>query len=207
MYANPAPIRSTRRLSGWASESSFNESTGNTQGMRFSSTPPASASTSVNHKDDDDDDADADDDEDGDAVVSELAGTVGAVVALAGAMAGAAPATGAPVGQGPAMSKRTWMPGAAPSTSTAAIADGLSLRWAESGTRADQRLPCQDCTTGAAGSITPPVSGKKASVLPASSACKPSTSTRSACPSTRPFAVACARSFGTRASAAENRSA
>ena len=202
MYANPAPIRSARRLSGWASESSFNESTGNTQGMRFSSTPPASASASVNHKDDDDAD-----DEDGDAVVSELAGTAGAVVALAGAMAGAAPATGAPVGQGPAMSKRTWMPAAAPSTSTAAIADGLSLRWAESGTRADQRLPCQDCTTGAAGSITPPVSGKKASVLPVSSACKPSTSTRSACPSTRLFAVACARSFGTRASAAENRSA
>ncbi len=99
------------------------------------------------------------------------------------------------------------MPVAVPATSTAGKVDGLSLRCADSGTRADQRLPRQACAIGAAGSITPPISGKNTSVLPATSAGRPSTSTTKAWPSTRAVATEPVAARGTRASAAANASA
>ena len=152
--------------------------------MRFSSRPPATASASAIHND--------------------AAGS-GGFGAAAGA-AESAMAPGAPAGHGPAMSNRTWMPVDAPSTNTAASDAGLSLRCAESGTRAVQRLPFQVCSTGAAGSITLPVSGKNASVLPATAAGSPSASITSAWPSTRPFTTAPGAARGMRACAAANAS-
>jgi hypothetical protein len=139
VYAMP-PRASARRSSACvAKPSTLSESTGKTQGMRFSSAPPASA--------------------------SKMAANTPREVAPAGTVAedGTCAEVTPSAGQAPLTAKLTCRPfGWLRVVSTACICDGLALRCADRGIAASQRSCCHCTGTAAALSITPSVSGKKA---------------------------------------------
>ena len=114
----------------WAKPSTFSDSTGNTQGIRFRRAPPrkAKASTPSQGRS---------------APLS--TGTDAGGAADAGAAA-AAPG----VGQGPAIAKLMGMPGAWwPAVITASMDAGLSLRWLDNGARSTSCPSFHSCASGA----------------------------------------------------------
>jgi hypothetical protein len=201
LYAMPDARRP--REPGAASPSTFSDSTGNTQGMRFSSAPPTSANSSAIGR-----------------PSAEPPAAFGEPCAVG--VAGAATAAGAPgvddvgghgvvtetvTARPAAPSTRAGWPSAEVATSTAGIAVGDSLRCGSSGTRVCHRSPFHAACCGAAFAITPAVSGRNSSVRPRQAAGSPSTCTTTASPSTVAFAAAPGTARGTAALAASNSAA
>ena len=185
VYANP-PASRTRPSCAWmAKPTTFSDRTGNTQGIRFSNAPPASANKN--------------------AAAQPSGGACGIAVVDA---TGPAEARAVTAGQGPSMGKRNCTPAASPSrASTTAICAGAALRCADKLTRAIHASPSQRCTTWAALSITSAVSGRKRRTCPIHAAGRPRTRTSSAPPSTRAPASAVGKGRGSTARAASKSAA
>ena len=170
------PASTWRRSCACAAKpSTFSDSTGNTQGIRFSSAPPSSASSSAAHR-----------------PSAATAGAGGSTSALPSAGSGATAAT---AGQGVVTCSASCRPaGASGVVSTTGMRWGPSLRCGSSGSVADQVSPFHAATGLAAFCSTPGVSGSSVNGLPCHAAGRPATRTTRSPPCTA--AEACAPGTG-----------
>ena len=172
-------MRCARVSCAWrAKPTTLMASTGNTQGIRFSTSPPSSAPSRATSQ-------------------VPRGAAAGAAAALgagllpncalarsAASRAGDTVAAAASAGQPPSTGSSARQPWP-PCASTTGRGSGLPLRWGDRGTRAVHTAPSHAWVYGAAVSITLPVSAKNSSVCPCSAAGSPATRSTSAPSCTR----------------------